>query len=261
MGGELKVKSTLDKGSVFWFELELVEVKGWAEKLNKPEKIIRGFVGQKQKIMVVDDRWENRSVLVNLLTPIGFNIIEATDGKDCLNKVIEFKPDCILIDLVMPVMDGFEATRRIRKTPVVKDAIVIGTSASVLSSEQQGGLEAGCDDFISKPIRSEELLECLKRHLNLEWIYDESEVSTVDSGEQNSDEKLAEPELIAPPNAEIAIFFDLAMSGDLGGIQEEANKLKRLSPKYLAFANHISELASNFEEEKILEFVQQYRGK
>lgn len=130
-----------------------------------------------------------------------------------------------------------------------------------LPSEQQGGLEAGCDDFISKPIRSEELLECLKRHLNLEWIYDGAEVYKVDSGEQNYDEKLAKLELIAPPNAEIAIFFDLAMSGDLGGIQEEANKLKRLSPKYLAFANHISELASNFEEEKILEFVQQYRGK
>lgn len=77
-------------------------------------------------------------------------------GQDCLNRVQEFQPDCILIDLVMPVMDGFEAVRQIRKLPEFKHTIAIGTSASVYEAEKQESLAAGCNAFLSKPIRVRE---------------------------------------------------------------------------------------------------------
>jgi predicted ATPase/signal transduction histidine kinase/CheY-like chemotaxis protein/tRNA A-37 threonylcarbamoyl transferase component Bud32 len=259
MGGELNVESTLGQGSIFWFELELPEVNG--ETNNKYSKqIITGFKGDRKKLLVVDDKWENRSVLVNLLEPLGFEIAEATDGRDCLNKAGEFQPDCILIDLVMPVMDGFEAVRQIRKLPELKDAIAIGTSASVYEAEKQESLAAGCNAFLCKPIRVEELLDCLQVHLGLEWIYEELENRLTDSEVSQDRLKIEPQEIIPPPTEEIALLFDLAMMGDLGGIQKQAEKLGEMDVKYLPFANHLNQLAKEFEEAKILDLVQKYRN-
>ncbi|MBD2043923.1 hybrid sensor histidine kinase/response regulator [Microcoleus sp. FACHB-672] len=256
MGGELKVESAAGKGSVFWFDIELTEVEGWAKYQKQAEKIIRGYAGAKRKILVVDDKWENRFVVVNLLAPLGFEVKEATDGEDCLNKAAAFHPDCIFTDLVMPVMDGFEAIRRIRKSPELKNVVIIGTSASVFEAEKEGSLEAGCDAFIPKPIRAEDLFECLSRLLNLEWIY-ELEVIAPDSSVPTIPESSQEKEVIAPPAEELSLFLEFAMSGDLQGIQKQAGELKNLSPQFAAFANHLIQLANDFEEEKILEFVQQ----
>jgi predicted ATPase/signal transduction histidine kinase/DNA-binding NarL/FixJ family response regulator/tRNA A-37 threonylcarbamoyl transferase component Bud32 len=260
MGGELKVESTLGKGSIFWFELELTEVNGGETNNKYSAKIIKGFKGANKKMLVVDDKWENRSVLVNLLEPLGFEIAEATDGQDCLNRIQEFQPDCILIDLVMPVMDGFEAVRQIRKLPEFKHTIAIGTSASVYEAEKQESLTAGCNAFIPKPIRVEELLDCLQVHLGLEWSYEGLENRLTDSEVSQDRLKIEPEEIIAPPTEEIALLFDLAMMGDLGGIQKEAEKLGKMDVKYLPFANQLNQLAKEFEEAKILELVQKYRN-
>ncbi len=260
MGGELKVESTLGKGSVFWFDLELLEVNGSEINNKYSAKIIKGFKGANKKLLLVDDKWENRSVLVNLLEPLGFEIAEATDGQDCLNRVQEFQPDCILIDLVMPVMDGFEAVRQIRKLPEFKHTIAIGTSASVYEAEKLVSLAAGCNAFIPKPIRVEELLDCLQVHLGLEWIYEELENRLTDSEVPHNQSNIKPEEMIAPPTEEIALLFDLAMMGDLAGIQKQAEKLGKMDIKYLPFANQLNQLAKEFEEEKILELVQKYRN-
>ncbi|MBW4679154.1 MAG: AAA family ATPase [Microcoleus vaginatus WJT46-NPBG5] len=257
MGGELKVESAAGKGSVFWFDIELTEVEGWAKYQKQAEKIIRGYAGAKRKILVVDDKWENRFVVVNLLAPLGFEVKEATDGGDCLNKAAAFHPDCIFTDLVMPVMDGFEAIRRIRKSPELKKVVIIGTSASVFEAETQGSLEAGCDAFLPKPVRAEELFECLSRLLNLEWIY-ELEVIAPDSSVPTIPESSQEKEVIAPPAEELSSFLEFAMSGDLQQIQKQSEELKNLSPQFAAFANHLIQLANDFEDEKVLEFIQQY---
>lgn len=259
MGGELNVESTLGQGSIFWFELELAEVNSDETNNKYHAKIIKGFKGANKKLLVVDDKWENRSVLVNLLEPLGFEIVEATDGQDCLNKVQDFQPDCILIDLVMPVMDGFEAVRQIRKLPEFKDTIAIGTSASVHESEKQESLAAGCNAFLCKPIRVEELLDCLQVHLGLEWSYEELENRLTDS-EVSQERQIEVQETIAPPPEEIAVLFDLAMMGDLAGIQKQAEKLVKMDIKYAPFANQLNLLAKGFEEEKILELVQKYRS-
>jgi predicted ATPase/signal transduction histidine kinase/DNA-binding response OmpR family regulator/tRNA A-37 threonylcarbamoyl transferase component Bud32 len=263
MGGELKVESSLGKGSVFWFDLEFPEVKALGRNNKESQKNIKGFAGKTKKILVVDDKWENRSVLVNLLSPVGFEILEATDGDDCLNKAIAFQPDCILIDLVMPVMDGFETMRRIRKLPELKGVVVIATSASIFNAERQGSLDAGCHAFISKPIRAEEIFESLERHLNLEWTYEKSDNRVVEPQENsaeisNQESNIRKQIFVAPPEEELSILLDLAMLGDLRGISEQAEKLKHLSAEYIPFATYLSQLAQGFEEEKILHLIQQY---
>jgi predicted ATPase/signal transduction histidine kinase/CheY-like chemotaxis protein/tRNA A-37 threonylcarbamoyl transferase component Bud32 len=260
MGGELKVESTLDRGSIFWFELELLAVDTPKKNKKYSEKFIKGFKGTNKKLLVADDKWENRSVLIHLLQPLGFEIIEAVDGQDCLNKAQEFQPDCILIDLVMPVMDGFEAMRQIRKLPALQNVVAIGTSASIMETEKQGSLAAGCNAFLPKPIRAEELLNCLQVHLELEWIYEELLDGNAESEVSHNKSQIQDEEIIPPPADEIAILFELAMSGDLGGIQKQAEKFAKMDARYVSFASHLNQLAKNFEEDKILEFVEQYRN-
>ncbi len=260
MGGELKVQSSLGKGSIFWFELELPITESWeGNQKEPPEKIIRSFSGKRRKILVVDDRWQNRSVLVNLLAPIGFELMEATDGQDCVNKALLFQPHCIIIDLVMPVMDGFEAVRRIRKIPALKDVIAIATSASILSGDPDSIFQAGCNAFLLKPIRAEKLLECLGNHLGLEWIYEERTTFSSEGIFTAPPSQIQDQQLIAPPSEEVAVLFDLAMKGELLSIEKRASKLKAIDMRYAPFANQLLELTKKFEEDKLVEFVQQFR--
>ncbi|MEG4800966.1 AAA family ATPase [Microcoleus sp. ARI1-B5] len=260
MGGELKVESTLGRGSIFSFELDLLAVDSPKTNKKYSPKNIKGFKGTNKKLLVVDDQWENRSVLIHQLQPLGFEIIEAADGQDCLNKAREFQPDCILMDLVMPVMDGFEAMRQIRKLPTFKNVVAIGTSASIMETEKQESLAAGCNAFLPKPIRADELLNCLQVHLELEWIYDELQDENAESEDGDNQSQIQHQEIIAPGPEEMAVLFELAMMGDLGGIQKQAENLAKIDVKYLSFATHLNQLAKNFEEAKILEFVEQYRN-
>ncbi len=170
MGGELQVKSTLGSGSVFFFELNFAVVAESVASPTADEPIISGFKSEKRKVLVVDDKWQNRSVLVNLLSPLGFEVAEATDGRDSLLKAAEFQPDVILMDLVMPVMEGFEATRQLRQSTNLNNVVVIATSASAFDYDYQESLASGCDDFISKPVQAKELFERLQAHLGLEWV-------------------------------------------------------------------------------------------
>ncbi|WP_017317815.1 hybrid sensor histidine kinase/response regulator [Mastigocladopsis repens] len=271
MGGELKVKSTLGKGSVFWLDLDLPEVFHHTDVKSLVQRKIIGFVGCKRKVLVVDDKWSNRSVLVNLLQPLGFEVVEATDGLDGLNKASEFKPDVIFMDLVMTVMDGFEATRRLRMLPELKDVVVIAASASVFDFDQKQSQEVGCDDFLSKPIREADLLERLQIHLGLEWVYEEQESSEQFTTQQRqsaqarelphaagSSQLTTQDSLVAPPAEELAILLDLAMRGDLRGITQRAVKLEELDERWIPFATHLRQLAKGFKGKEILEFLKQY---
>ncbi|MDZ8054953.1 MAG: AAA family ATPase [Aulosira sp. ZfuVER01] len=258
MGGELKVKSTLGKGSVFWLDLDLPEVVFPINVKKVVERNIIGFIGERKKILVVDDKWANRSVLVNLLKPLGFEILEATDGLDCLHKASEFKPDLIFMDLVMTVMDGFEATRRLRMLPNFKEVKVIAISASVFDFEQKQSLEVGCNDFLPKPFRVAELLEKLRIHLGLEWIYEEIEIEPKQQKDVNLKTKIQNLQLIPPSAEEIAILLDLAMKGDLRSLAQKATQLEELDEQLLPFATHLRQLAKEFKGKQIVDFIKQY---
>ncbi len=269
MGGEIKMKSLLGKGSKFFLDLNLPEVLEWTEvETTDPDNII-GFKGSKRKVLVVDDKGENRSILVNLLEPLGFEICEAADGQDALNKTIKFKPDLVFMDLVMPVMDGFETTRQLRQETTLKDVVVIATSASVFDFDQQSSRLAGCDDFLPKPVRVQELLERLKVHLGLEWVYEESEelkvgrlkVETLDLQPLTApteNKQLTNPQLIAPSKEELTVLFDLAMRGNIRGIGEAATRLEQLDAQFVPFARELHQLVKGFQERRIREFIQNY---
>jgi signal transduction histidine kinase/CheY-like chemotaxis protein len=264
MGGELKVKSTLGKGSVFWLDLALPEISQQTDTNSLDEPNIISFVGSKRKVLVVDDKPTNRSVLVNLLQPLGFEVVEAADGLEGLNKAREFKPDVILMDLVMTGMDGFEATRRLRMLPDFKEVVVIAVSASVFDLDQQQSREVGCDDFLAKPIQKAELLERLRIHLGLEWVYEEQHSKVQPRNATalkvgNLPTRLAaQVSFVAPPAEELAVLVDLAMRGDLRGITQRAAKLEELDQRWVPFTTHLRQLAKHFKGKQILEFLKKY---
>ena len=269
MESKIEVKSKVGEGSIFWVDLQLVEV-GEDGRENAPtEKKVTGYIGKRRKILVVDDRWENRSVIVNFLQPLEFELAEAANGKEGLAVAAEFQPDLIVIDMVMPVMDGFEMTRQIRQLPEFKDVRVVASSASVFDSDQQKFLEMGSDDFLPKPVQEEELLSKLQRHLGLEWVYKEDGCFSSEPAQQNSvallrDEanltgKNGETAALCLPQETLDVLFDLAKQGNLKGIVKEAAKLEAQDTKYVLFAATLREMAKNFQDKEIVQFISQYR--
>jgi CheY-like chemotaxis protein len=122
-------------------------------------------------VLIVDDEPHNRGWLNELLTLVGFSVREAVNGEGAISVWEEWRPQLILMDVRMPVMDGAEATRRIRENPGGKEPVIIALTASALKEEQNAGLQAGMDDLISKPCREDELLDKIQAHLGLAYLY------------------------------------------------------------------------------------------
>lgn len=252
MGGEIQVKSTYGKGSNFWFDLDLPEATTKIELAAlKCRQTVVGYSGEPQKILIVDDRWQNRSVIINMLESIGFEVIEAENGQEALEKVEEAQPHLIITDLTMPVMNGFEMTQHLRASEAYKNLTIIASSASVFSFTRQQSWDAGCNDFIPKPVQSEELLAQLKKYLNLKWIYEVKPELT--SRTENSPTPIAE--MLIPPESELTTLLKAAKSGYILDIQAEANRIKQAEPKYTVFADKVIELAQAFEDEAIVSLI------
>ncbi len=257
MDSELHVKSVVGQGTTFWFDLELAEVEGIvASETVSAARQSRHIISVKEeqrKILLVDDNEKNRAVLRDMLLPLGFEIAEAVNGQDALAKATQFFPELILMDLVMPVMDGLEATRQIRQIAALKGVIVIGVSASALETQRQVSLQAGCDDFLAKPIHIDELLERLQRHLRLEWLYEEP--SATDSGEQQVVETLP---LVVPPKEDLKTLLEFSEIGHITGIQQSLENMKKADTQCIPFVTKIEEFVENFQFKHIIEMIQFY---
>lgn len=255
MGSILKVKSTPGKGSIFWFDLALSEVPGWQSVDKVPQRSIIGFKGKVQKILVVDDKEANRSVLKNLLSPLGFEIREAINGVDGIEKALKYFPDVILMDLIMPEMNGLEATHWIRNSLKLPDVVIIAVSASAFQQHREESLASGCNDFIAKPIQTDEIREKLQKYLKLEWIYEEEHLAT----EQNYQNSANTEQPLIGPSIDIAkTLYDLAMRGNIDGIIEKANALEKTDDKLLPFATELRRLADEFQTRKIRQLIKSY---
>lgn len=252
MNSELQVKSQKGKGSTFWFEimLPLVEVAVQIEEISKP---VVGYQGERRTLLVVDDKRENRLMMVSMLEPLGFEIIIAENGQEEVDKAQEIQPDLILTDLIMPVKTGFEAVAEIRQIPTLKDIPILAVSASVFVDDQTKSQIAGCDAFIPKPVDERKLLALLQTHLQLTWIYEEEEAGEAEF--HNSDE---EKIMVAPPAEELEVLYELAMLGGMRDIRDRALQLEELDDKYISFARKLQSLAKGFEDEQIVALIEQH---
>jgi len=260
MGGKIQVKSEIGKGSIFKFDISVSETtqEFVDSQKNQSSKII-GYSKKSQKkmrILIVDDIEENRQILVDWLLPTGLEVIQAINGRDGLEKAITSQPDLILMDMIMPVMDGYQAVQEIRNLPELKDTFIIAVSADVTDEAKEKSLLAGFNDFISKPIDEKNLFDMMAQYLVLEWIYEEPEKSN----ESKSENFFKDAEIIPPPSDVLTKLYDLARFGNMELIQQQAKYIGQLGKQYGPFAQKINQLASEYEDETIVSFVKQVGG-
>ena len=249
MGGRIDVASEYGRGTTFSVVVELPVVEPQeATAMVAARRVIVGYQGDRRKILVVDDRWENRLVLTNLLEPLGFIVQQAEDGQQGLELARTWRPDLIITDLVMPTMDGFEMTQALRATTELADAIIIASSASVFNFDRQKSREVGCNDFLPKPVQFEELLAYLREWLQLEWIDEAGEIDVAE---------LATGELVLPPVVELAALRAALAIGDFEVVEAEALRLQQLDRCYATFAARVLLAAEQFEEAAIRKLLAQ----
>jgi signal transduction histidine kinase/CheY-like chemotaxis protein len=168
MGGRLEVRSAPGAGSTFHFTIVLPSGTARSKPLREVERLA---TGSNVRALVVDDIRENREVLSRMLGAIGCEIVLAENGRQALEAVAVSRPDIVFMDMRLPEMDGLEATRRIVRDYGSSGVKVVATSASALEHERERYLEAGCDDFVAKPFRSERIYGCLKNLCDVEFEY------------------------------------------------------------------------------------------
>jgi PAS domain S-box-containing protein len=249
MGGDIRVTSELGAGSTFWFELEVPVIETVA--VAPPERLVTGYEGPRKKVLVVDDVAANRAMAVDLLRQLDFDVSEAVNGRDGLEKAQAIRPDWILLDVVMPEMDGLEVARRLRQLPGFQDVPVIAMSASASRGDEQQSLAAGANAFVPKPIDLHNLLAQIAMLLKLEWTY------ALPRPEPTAPRETDGP-LVAPPPQEMETLHRLALVGDMRAIVRQATHLTDLDERYRPFAARLCQLAKGYQSQAILSLVEQY---
>jgi PAS domain S-box-containing protein len=293
MGGEINVKSSVGVGSTFTFYVPIsIAEHSEIHTTPFPSQVI-GLAPARQsyRILVVDDATESRLFLVKLLTSIGFDVQEAADGVEAIAQWESWQPQLIFMDMRMPVMNGYEATREIKAreqnrittsfppedthlgsmgagehgsrgkesssyTPI-SQTIIIALTASAFEEQRMAMIEAGCDDFINKPFREELLLEKISQYLGVQYLYQP----------QNNQLQTQERDITQPSFTSIELLpllFQMSpewiaqVYNAAGQCSDDMiiNLIEQIPSENAPLAKFLTDLARNFQFEKIMEFTQ-----
>jgi len=244
MGGELKCESTPNEGSCFFFTIPLKVV---AEAFHQEERAIMREVkhladGYHALALVVDDVKENRDVLVQLLSDIGVEVQVAGDGLQALDRMRSEMPDIVFLDIMMPVMDGFETIERIREEWGESAPKLVAVSASALVHERQEYFDAGFEDFVPKPIKASALYNCLAKLLHVEYQYDEPQPTDIPK--------------VALPEDLLSRLKNAAEFGDVTALEELLEQVRELGEEGNLLAQQIDELTRDFDMAGILNILE-----
>ena len=238
MGGDLTVKSEVGKGSSFRVKLLLSEVSRPRIASTKEDRV-RGYVGPRQTILVVDDNEIQRELVRELLMPLGFDILTASNGKECLTLADRHKPNLILLDIAMPEMDGWEVARRLRQTSRERAAIVILSANAIDPSRLLEG-ERLHDDYVMKPIDLRQLLKKIHALLDIEWAYEpEAAVPPASAG--------APGPFSVPPGNDIDELIDLGEIGHVRKILDKLLEIENSSPECGDFVEQMRTIVNAFD--------------
>ncbi|WP_231506022.1 hybrid sensor histidine kinase/response regulator [Planktothrix serta] len=214
LGGNITVNSRLGQGSLFQFTI-LTTPGEYSETLQQQTwgKVIGLLPNQPAyKILVVDEILENRLLVRQLLNSIGFEVFEAENGLEAIQVWEQYQPDLIWMDMRMPVMDGYTATRQIKARPQGKNTVIIALTASTLQDKEHIIFEAGCDDIMRKPFKEAELFGKIAQYLGIQYIYENE--NSQSSSSVNLGQSLTPETFKEMPLAWVEQLHQMALSGD-----------------------------------------------
>jgi signal transduction histidine kinase/DNA-binding response OmpR family regulator len=254
MGGDLRVSSTVGQGSTFSFDIqvEIADAARVAQSLPA-RRVIALEPGQPcYRILIIDDNADNRLLLHALLQPLGFDLRDAANGQEALEIWRIWEPQLILMDLRMPVLDGDKATQQIKATPQGRHTKVIVLSASIVDEDRIAVIAAGCDGFLRKPFREEEIFALLAQHLGARFVYAEEESSIAEQAVVTASGDLT----VAIKHLPAEVRKQLAEATEQIDIARMLQIIDHLRADYPFVARHLEQLAHNFEYARILSLIQ-----
>ncbi len=265
MGGEITVSSILGSGTMFAFDIQVSLAQAIDIQTTQPTHKVIGLAPDqpKYRILVVDDRLESRLLLVKLLSSMGFSVREAANGQEAIEQWESWEPHLIWMDMRMPVMDGYEATKKIKATTQGQETVIIALTASAFEQERTVVLDAGCDDFMRKPFREEMLWEKMAEHLGVRYLYQESEENSQSTIHlRSSDDSLNPQSNIEQP---LDIHLSQMPTEWVTQLHEAAAEcsdelifelIEQIPQEHAPLAIALKDLAENFLFDRIVEMTQ-----
>ncbi len=245
MGGQLAVRSQPGVGSTFWFDIPVVIAS--KPEAEAPALRVTGLApGQPvYRILIAEDTEANRLLLMQLLRSVGFEVQAAVNGEEAIAIWQEWRPNLIFMDLRMPVMDGYEATRRIKTADANHSTAIVALTASAFEEDRVAILALGCSDFIRKPYRQAQIFQALQKYLGVQYLY---------AAETSSTPQVAQD---AQPAALLTDWKDrlyqATVAGDIGLIYE---LIEEVRPVSAAFARQLTRLAENYDYQYIRDLLE-----
>ncbi len=256
MGGEMTVKSEVGRGSVFAFDVQVeIMSEGETQEQEPTPRVIALQPNQESyRILIVDDQYNNRLLLTKLLSPLGFGLRNAQNGQEAIDIWQEWQPHLIWMDMRMPIMDGYDATRQIRAKTNRQTTAIIALSANSFGEEQALVFDAGCDDFMRKPFRESEIFDMMHKHIGVRYVYEETKIAT-------RQEKIPLFHLTPAALARLPMEWRAALKqATMEANMIQINKLIEESRSYDAvIADQLTILADEFEYSEILQLLQKVK--
>ncbi len=255
LGGDITVTSQLGQGSTFQLEMQT----SLSIEASDPPTISRQVIGlapdqPTYRLLVVDDKLVNRQLLKRFLMPLGFDLKEASNGKEAIDLWKSWSPHLIWMDMRMPIMDGYEATKQIKATLQGQATAVIALTASVLEEEKDVILSIGCDDFIRKPFQQQTILETLEKHLGVQYLYAETEsMLPTNSTPGSPREELKTQDLTCMPRSWINDLYNAALEADTTQVMQ---LITTIPSTETALTQSLNKLARQFKFEQLIELIE-----
>ncbi|NEP62199.1 MAG: response regulator, partial [Symploca sp. SIO2G7] len=256
MGGEMRVSSQVGKGTIFKFDICVSLVDAAEIKTQQLSRQVIALESNqpRYRILIADDKWSNRQLLIKLLNPLGFELQEASNGQEAIEVSEEFEPHLIWMDMRMPVMDGYEATQRIKSTTKGQAIAIIALTASSLGEEKAVALSSGCDDFVRKPFREVDIFDKMHQHLGVRYLYEEMGREQLLNTSDEIENALTPTAIAALPQELLTNLEEAAIRSKMNEVDSLIQEIRDLNaPLAEAFAI----LADGFEYPKIVALIQQ----
>ncbi|MBE9183533.1 response regulator [Microcoleus sp. LEGE 07076] len=255
MGGEMSVSSTVGKETNFKFDIQVFAVDSSEIETTKTTRNVIALAPNQHpyRILIVDDKPLNRQLLIKLLKPLNFELREATNGEEAIKIWDIWEPHLIWMDMRMPVMDGYEATKYIKGTIKGQATAVIALTASVLEEERAVILSAGCDAFMRKPFREADIFDAMHKQIGVRYIYEDPGQANL-SAIQEQDSEMTEADFVKLPDSLVADLKLAILNADMDLIE---SSIEQIRLKDTVTASAIANCIENFEYDKVLKLISQ----